>query len=154
MISRTPAIQAPRKPYDYELFVVTNREGQTIGTISGLRASKIRCIVSSPSFLHSYITIDSPPDLVVPLRRQGDVCDTRRGAWCLRAGLYSSPLRQAASNDKPHIMPTYTLARVSEAVREREALVAKARAENEQAQAQARAQEREVDDDLHATVGA
>jgi ubiquitin carboxyl-terminal hydrolase 22/27/51 len=55
---------------------------------------------------------------------------------------------------KPHITPTYILARESEAVREREALAAKARAEKEQAHAQARAREREVDDELLVTVGA
>jgi ubiquitin carboxyl-terminal hydrolase 22/27/51 len=51
---------------------------------------------------------------------------------------------------KLHSTPTYILARESEAVRERKALVAKARAEKEQV----RAREREVDDELLATVGA
>jgi ubiquitin carboxyl-terminal hydrolase 22/27/51 len=52
---------------------------------------------------------------------------------------------------KPHITPSYILARESEAVREREALVAKARAERAE-QAQAREREREVENELLAMV--
>ena len=57
---------------------------------------------------------------------------------------------------KPHITPSYVLARESEAVREREALAAKAKAVQDQAREredQAREREREVDNELLAMVG-